>query len=91
MEHLLHGIAGVIGLVALAWLCSENRRAVPWRAVLTGLVLQAVLALLALRMPLVRDGFEAINRGLGSLEAATQAGTSLVFRSEEHTSELQSH
>ena len=30
MENLLHAFVGIAGLSAIAWLASENRRAVPW-------------------------------------------------------------
>jgi nucleoside permease NupC len=33
----MHALAGMAGLVALAWALSENRRAIPWRAVGVGL------------------------------------------------------
>jgi CNT family concentrative nucleoside transporter len=67
------------GLLGLAWLASENRRAVPWRAVAAGLVLLLVLAVLFLKIPLVKDAFLKLNDLLLVLEKATQAGTSLVF------------
>jgi CNT family concentrative nucleoside transporter len=67
------------GLLALAWLASENRRAVPWRAVAAGMALLIVLALVFLKVPLVKDAFMKLNEVLLVLERATQAGTSLVF------------
>ena len=67
------------GLLALAWLASENRRQIPWRAVLAGLGLLLVLALVCLKAPLVKDAFMKLNDVLLVLERATQAGTSLVF------------
>ena len=67
------------GLVALAWALSENRRAVPWRAVASGLVLLVALALLFLKVPFIKEGFMKANDALLVLERATQAGTSLVF------------
>jgi concentrative nucleoside transporter, CNT family len=67
------------GLVALAWLASENRRAIPWRAVVTGLALLVVLTVIFLKVPLVKDAFLKLNDVLLVLERATQAGTSLVF------------
>lgn len=67
------------GLVALAWALSENRRAVPWRAVASGLVLLMALAVLFLKVPLVKEAFMKANDALLVLERATQAGTSLVF------------
>ena len=67
------------GLVALAWLSSENRRAIPWRAVVTGIALLVVLTVIFLKVPLVKDAFLKLNDFLLVLERATQAGTSLVF------------
>ena len=67
------------GLVALAWALSENRRAVPWRAVASGLVLLVALAVLFLKVPYIKEAFIRANDALLVLERATQAGTSLVF------------
>jgi nucleoside permease NupC len=41
---MIQALAGVAGLLAIAWILSEKRGAVPWRAVGGGLVLQLVLA-----------------------------------------------
>jgi CNT family concentrative nucleoside transporter len=75
----VHALTGMAGLLALAWAASENRRAVPWRAVAAGLVLLLALAVLFLKIPLVKDAFMKLNDVLLVLERATQAGTSLVF------------
>jgi CNT family concentrative nucleoside transporter len=75
----MHALAGMAGLVALAWALSENRRGVPWRAVATGLILLLVLAIVFLKVALVKEAFMKANDALLVLERATQAGTSLVF------------
>jgi len=67
------------GLLALAWLASENRRRVPWRTVLSGLALLVVLAWVFLKIGAVKSAFFRLNDALLVLERATQAGTSLVF------------
>jgi concentrative nucleoside transporter, CNT family len=67
------------GLLALAWAASEDRRAIPWRAVAAGMVLLLVLALVFLKIPLVKGAFLRLNEVLLVLERATQAGTSIVF------------
>jgi len=77
--HVLHAAAGIAGLLLIAWLASERRRAVPWRAVAAGLALQLVLAWLMLELPLAKAGLAALNEAMLALEEATQAGTSLVF------------
>ncbi|MFM9967168.1 MAG: NupC/NupG family nucleoside CNT transporter [Burkholderiales bacterium] len=76
---ILHSTVGMMGLLLLAWLFSEARHRVPWRVVLSGLLLLFVLALALLKIPLVKDFFALLNDGLGALERATQAGTSFVF------------
>ena len=79
MDHFLQALAGIAGLVALAWIVSERREAVPWRAVGSGLALQLLLALLLLKLPYAKDAFLVLNDAMLALEKATQAGTSLVF------------
>ncbi|HEX5041890.1 MAG TPA: nucleoside transporter C-terminal domain-containing protein [Candidatus Polarisedimenticolaceae bacterium] len=76
---MVHALAGILGLLALAWLLSESRWSVPWRAVLSGLGLQLVLALLLVKLSFVKTAFLALNGVLAGLERATEAGTSLVF------------
>lgn len=65
--------------MAIAWVLSENRRAVPWRIVLAGLALQLALAAALLTAPPLQAFFLAVNDALLALERATQAGTSFVF------------
>ena len=79
MADSIHALAGMAGLIALAWAAGEARRAVPWRAVAAGLALEVLLALLCLKLPGVKNAFMALNDALLVLEKATQAGTSLVF------------
>jgi len=79
MPDSIHAIVGMIGLLAIAWALGEDRRGVPWRAVGAGIVLELVLAVVALKIPVVKNGFIALNDALMVLERATQAGTGLVF------------
>ncbi len=76
---MIQGLAGIAGLLFLAWAFSENRKEIPWRAVWSGLLLQVVLALLLLKLPFAKEAFLSLNNVLSLFEKATQAGTSLVF------------
>ena len=76
---MIQGLAGIAGLLLLAWIFSENRKAVPWRAIWAGLLLQLFLALLLLKLPFAKEAFLALNDVLTLFEKATQAGTALVF------------
>ena len=75
----LQSLLGVFAIIALAFIVSENRRAVPWRQVLTGLAITFALALLMLKVPQSQSVFGAINRIVDVVAAATKAGTSFVF------------
>ncbi len=75
----MQGLAGIGGLLLLAWIFSEKRNSIPWRAIGAGLALQLVLALLFLKLPYAKDAFLALNNVLALLEKSTQAGTALVF------------
>ena len=70
---------GILVLLLIAFLCSEDRRGIPWRTVIAGLALQLVLALLLLRVPPATHAVFALNGAATALQTATQAGTSFVF------------
>jgi concentrative nucleoside transporter, CNT family len=79
MPLALQSALGLMVLLILAWAISENRRAVPWRIVIAGVLLMVVMALLLLKVPLVKQFFFTLNDGLIGLEKATQTGTAFVF------------
>jgi concentrative nucleoside transporter, CNT family len=77
--HVLHGILGVAGLLALAFALSEDRRVIPWRVVVSGVALQVALALLLLTLPPARAVASSLAGAVGALDQATEAGTAFVF------------
>ncbi len=72
-------IVGLFCFVGLAWAISEKRSAVPWRLVISSLVLQFVVALVLLRVELVNEAFAALNQVVLAAQAATLEGTAFVF------------
>ncbi len=77
--HLLRGLLGMAAIIGIAWLLSTNRRAVPWRVVGAGLGLQLVLALLILKVPFIKAGFDFIGTLFVKLLSFTNEGSALVF------------
>jgi CNT family concentrative nucleoside transporter len=75
----LQSLAGLLGLVGVAWLFSEKKRAVTLRLVAAGLGVQIGLAFLLLKLPGLRDAFSLLGRGVAALEEASKAGTAFVF------------
>ncbi|MBF0110862.1 MAG: nucleoside:proton symporter [Magnetococcales bacterium] len=76
---MIHGLIGLMGLIFLAWLASENRRNFPWRVAVMGLVLQLGLGLVLLKLPPVRSVFLWLNDLVIALQRAMEQGTSFVF------------
>ncbi len=78
MERAI-SIVGLVTMIALAWLLSENRRRVDWRLVGIGLGLQVALALLVLRTGFGAWFFEAVRTVFDVLTEASNQGASFVF------------
>jgi CNT family concentrative nucleoside transporter len=70
---------GILILLLLAFLCSEDRRRIPWRTVIAGLLLQLALAVLLLRVPIATHAVFKVNDAATALQNATLAGTHFVF------------
>lgn len=75
----LQSAFGLCVIMALAWGVSENRRAVTWRIVASGVLVQLLLAVALLKLPLFKQIFLLLNGALQALENATRAGTTFVF------------
>jgi concentrative nucleoside transporter, CNT family len=78
MLHL-QSTLGILAILALAWLISENRRAVNWRQAGIALGVTLVLALVMLKVPKVEVVFALINDAVNAIATATRAGTAFVF------------
>ncbi len=78
MLHL-QSTLGILAILALAWLISENRRAVNWRQAGIALGVTLLLALVMLKVPKVEVVFALINDAVNAIATATRAGTAFVF------------
>jgi len=88
LGHIGFGLFGLAVLVSIAVLFSENRRAISWKLVATGIVLQIVFAALVLKVPFGRDVFHAIASGFVSLLDFCRAGSEFIFGSFMDTSKF---
>ncbi|MBV8166392.1 MAG: nucleoside:proton symporter [Alphaproteobacteria bacterium] len=77
--HNVQSVFGIFALLALAWLISENRRAVSLRHAAVGLVATVVVAVACLKIPQIEIGFAAATDAVRAIAAATRAGTSFLF------------
>jgi len=58
----LRGLLGILTLLVVAWLFSNNRRAINWRLVFMGLLLQIVLAIGVLKVGFVAAFFDIVSK-----------------------------
>ncbi len=72
-------LLGMIFFLGLAWLFSSARRQINWPLVISGTVLQFVIALLVLRVPAVSAGFEAVASGFTLLLSYSEKGAEFVL------------
>ncbi|MBT5107143.1 MAG: nucleoside:proton symporter [Rhodospirillaceae bacterium] len=77
------GVLGLLVFSFIAWLMSEERAAGGasgrFRLILSGLLIQLVLAFVLLKLPLFQWAFVKLNAVVVILQSATEAGTSFVF------------
>jgi CNT family concentrative nucleoside transporter len=78
---VLRGILGMLVLVAICYIFSSNRRAISWKVVATGLVLQVLLALGVLYVPFIQTFFEIGGKLFVKILDFTQAGVDFLFAS----------
>ena len=73
------GIAGIIAILAIAFLLSSNRRAIRPRVVGAAFALQAGIAVLVLYTSWGRAGIEGMSRGVSNLLGYAGKGTEFLF------------
>ncbi|MGI4946550.1 MAG: NupC/NupG family nucleoside CNT transporter [Janthinobacterium lividum] len=75
----MQAILGYLVLLAFAWACSEDRRAIRWRTVGAGIALQLALALLLIAFTPAQRAVLLLNGAAEALQTATDAGTAFLF------------
>jgi CNT family concentrative nucleoside transporter len=76
---VLHAGLGLASLLLLAYLCSEDRTNIPWRTVISGVVLQIIFALVLIGIPGTSRVMFWLNDAANALHDATLTGTQFVF------------
>ncbi|MBB5645673.1 NupC/NupG family nucleoside CNT transporter [Pedobacter cryoconitis] len=74
-----HGVIGVIFILGLAYLCSNNKKKINFRLVASGLTLQIVIAILVLRVAPVQHFFEFLGKGMQKIEQFAKVGVDFVY------------
>ena len=75
------GLFGLVVLLGITWLFSNNKRAVDWRLVVTGVALQIGFAALVLLVPGGRDVFDWLGQVFVKVLSFVNEGSTFVFGS----------
>ena len=81
LSRIGFGLFGLAVLIGVAWLFSNNRRAVDWKLVLTGVALQIGFAALVLLVPGGREVFDWLGHGFVKILEFVNAGSGFIFGS----------
>ena len=79
VHSLWRGVLGMFSLIFIAFLFSANRKAINWRTVGIGLAFQLVIAIGVLKVPFVKNIFEAIGKVFINILDFTRAGSKFLF------------
>ena len=73
------GLIGIVAILGIAFLCSNNRKKINYRLVISGITLQVVIGLLVLKVPVVTNFFKWIGHQIGHIEAFAKEGAGFVY------------
>ncbi|MDQ8180060.1 nucleoside transporter C-terminal domain-containing protein [Pelagicoccus sp. SDUM812005] len=78
---LLRALIGIVGLLALCWWLSEDRKRIDWKLVGIGIGLQVCLGVLILKVPLFHAAMEGVSGFFNRLVGFSDEGAAMVFGS----------
>jgi CNT family concentrative nucleoside transporter len=81
LNHILRGALGYAAFLGIAVAFSTNRRAIPWRLVAAGTLLQIVFGLLVLQVEFVRSAVDAVGNLFVKILDFNTAGAEFLFGS----------
>ncbi|MFX0539110.1 NupC/NupG family nucleoside CNT transporter [Ornithinimicrobium sp. Y1847] len=77
--NVLWGLGGMVALLALAWVLSENRRAIRWRTVLAALAIQAGFGVIVLYWTAGQRALDAVTQGVQAVIDSSSEGIDFLF------------
>jgi len=73
------GLFGIILILGLAYLVSNNKKRINFRLVFSGLGLQALIALLVFKVQFIQNFFQWLGRGMEKLEQFSKQGAAFAY------------
>ena len=73
------GLLGILLILGIAFLASNNRKAINKRLVISGILLQLLIAVLVLKIPPVTKFFQGLGHGMEKIEQFARQGASFAY------------
>ncbi|HNP23538.1 MAG TPA: nucleoside transporter C-terminal domain-containing protein [Panacibacter sp.] len=73
------GLFGIVLILGLSWLVSNNREKINYRLVASGIGLQVIIALLIFKVSLVQSFFSSLGKVMEKIEAFARQGAAFVY------------
>lgn len=73
------GLFGIVLILGLAWLVSNNKKKINYRLVATGIGLQVLIAVLIFKVTIVQDFFQGLGKVMEKVEMFARQGASFVY------------
>jgi concentrative nucleoside transporter, CNT family len=73
------GIIGIVLILGIAYLFSNNKKRINYRVIVTGMALQLFIAVLILKVPAVTGFFQLLGKGMSKIEIFARKGASFVY------------
>ncbi|MFY8138149.1 MAG: NupC/NupG family nucleoside CNT transporter [Flavobacteriales bacterium] len=74
-----HGILGILLILGIAFAFSNNRKRINYRLVISGILLQTIIAVLILKVQPVTWFFQQLGKGMEKIELFAKQGAGFVF------------
>jgi CNT family concentrative nucleoside transporter len=73
------GIFGILLILAIAFLFSNNKKNINYRLVFSGLGLQLLIGILVLKIPAITNFFQLLGKAMGKIEQFSRQGAAFVY------------
>jgi len=74
------GLIGIVLILGIAYIFSNNRKRIDYRLVLSGIALQVTIGVLVLKVRPVTWFFQQLGRAMGKIEQFSREGASFVYK-----------
>ena len=73
------GLIGIVVILGIAFLCSNNRKKINYRLVTSGIALQIAIAILVLKVEFITNFFKWLGHQIGHIEEFAKEGAAFVY------------